>query len=158
MKVAAEQQIPAAPFAPIRFTTGLVPPHPTYSAGFRLHGQKASAVCQKVKRPHSAECAIARKMLIHNALKDCDHLRMVFHAGWTMRTTLQIDDTVMAQLKREAARQGRTTSELVETALRALFRSQRKRAELPELPTFHSGGAGVDVSDRDALYRMMGGR
>ena len=34
-----------------------------------------------------------------------------------MKTTLNIDDTVMAQLKREAARQGRTMSELVETAL-----------------------------------------
>ena len=33
-----------------------------------------------------------------------------------MKTTLNIDDTVMAQLKREAARQGRTMSELVETA------------------------------------------
>ena len=35
-----------------------------------------------------------------------------------MKTTLNIDDTVMAELKREAARQGRTMSELVETALR----------------------------------------
>ena len=29
-----------------------------------------------------------------------------------MKTTLTVDNTVMAQLKREAARQGRTTSEL----------------------------------------------
>jgi hypothetical protein len=36
-----------------------------------------------------------------------------------MKTTLNIDDTVMAQLKREAARQGRTMSELVETASRS---------------------------------------
>jgi hypothetical protein len=35
-----------------------------------------------------------------------------------MKTTLNIDDKVMADLKREAARQGRTMSELVETALR----------------------------------------
>jgi hypothetical protein len=75
-----------------------------------------------------------------------------------MKTTLNIDDTVMAQLKREAARQGRTMSELVETALRLLFRSQRKREELPPLPTFHSGGALVDVADREALYGAMDGR
>jgi hypothetical protein len=35
-----------------------------------------------------------------------------------MKTTLNIDATVMAELKREAARQGRTMSEVVETALR----------------------------------------
>jgi hypothetical protein len=75
-----------------------------------------------------------------------------------MKTTLNIDDTVMAQLKREAARQGRTMSELVETALRNLFRSQKVPAELPPLPTFDSGGAVVDVADRDALYQAMEGR
>jgi len=79
---------------------------------------------------------------------------MVFH----MKTTLNIDDTVMAQLKREAARQKRTMSELVETALRGLFRSQRKRQDVPPLPTFHSGGTLVDVTDRDALYQAMEGR
>ena len=79
---------------------------------------------------------------------------MVFH----MKTTLNIDDTVMAQLKREAARQKRTMSELVETALRGLFRSQRKRQDIPPLPTFHSEGALVDVADRDALYQAMEGR
>jgi hypothetical protein len=79
---------------------------------------------------------------------------MVFH----MKTTLQIDDTVMAQLKREAARQGRTMSELVETALRGLFRNQKKSVDLPPLPTFHSGGALVDIADRDALYQAMEGR
>jgi hypothetical protein len=75
-----------------------------------------------------------------------------------MKTTLNIDNTVMAQLKREAARQGRTMSELVETALRMLFRSSRKREEPPPLPTFRSVGALVDVADRDALYQAMEGR
>jgi hypothetical protein len=79
---------------------------------------------------------------------------MVYH----MKTTLQIDDTVMAVLKREAARQGRTMSELVETALRSLFRSQKKPVSLSPLPAFHSGGAMVDIADRDALYQAMEGR
>jgi hypothetical protein len=79
---------------------------------------------------------------------------MVFH----MKTTLNIDATVMAQLKREAARQGRTMSELVEMALRMLFRGQKKKEEIPTLPTFRSGGTLVDVSDRDALYQAMEGR
>ncbi|MFN2398005.1 MAG: ribbon-helix-helix protein, CopG family [Gemmatimonadaceae bacterium] len=74
-----------------------------------------------------------------------------------MKTTLNVDDTVMAQLKSEAARQGRTMSDLVETALRLLFRMQRARPELPPLPGFRSGGHLVDVADRDALFRVMDG-
>ncbi len=77
--------------------------------------------------------------------------------AFPMKTTLNIDDTVMAELRREAARQGRTMSELVETALRNLFRAQRKPGKLAPLPVFHSGGA-VDIADRDALYQAMEGR
>ena len=75
-----------------------------------------------------------------------------------MKTTLNIDQTVMARLRREAAQQGRTMSDLVETALRQLFREQRSRPELPSLPSFHSGGHLVDIADREALYRAMEGR
>jgi Arc/MetJ family transcription regulator len=75
-----------------------------------------------------------------------------------MKTTLDIDDTVMAELKREAARQGRTSSELVETALRMLLRGQRTRGSVPALPTFGSGGTIVDIADRDALYHAFEGR
>jgi hypothetical protein len=87
-------------------------------------------------------------------LQYCHSIDMVIH----MKTTLNIDDAVMAQLKREAARQRRTMSELVETALRGLFRSQKKRQDVPPLPTYRSGGALVDVADRDALYQAMEGR
>jgi hypothetical protein len=84
-----------------------------------------------------------------------DHLYgMVFH----MKTTLNIDDTVMAELRQEAARQKRPMSDLVETALRNLFRSQRQDFDAPPLPVFHSGGAMVDIADRDALYQAMEGR
>lgn len=75
-----------------------------------------------------------------------------------MKTTLQIDDRLAARLKREAARQGRTMSELVEAALRLLFRTPRAPSELPELPSFDCGGATVDVADRTALYETMEGR
>jgi hypothetical protein len=79
---------------------------------------------------------------------------MVFH----MKTTLNIDDEVMRALKREAARQGRTMSELVETALRMLLTPKRRQEKLPPLPTFRSGGALVDIADREALYQAMEGR
>jgi Arc/MetJ family transcription regulator len=75
-----------------------------------------------------------------------------------MKTTLNIDDNVMAELRREAARQGRTMSEMVESALRLLLRSQRKREKIAPLPAFSSGGALVDIADRDALYQAMEGR
>lgn len=75
-----------------------------------------------------------------------------------MKTTLNIDDTVMASLRRESVRSGRTMSELVETALRQLLRRAPTSAELPPLPSFSSGGALVDVSDREALFRQMEGR
>ena len=79
--------------------------------------------------------------------------------GNHMKTTLNIDEAVFAELKREAARQGRTMSELVEMALRLMLSSQRKRrAALPDLPKFRSGGSVVDIADRDALYQAMEGR
>jgi hypothetical protein len=76
---------------------------------------------------------------------------MVFH----MKTTLNIDDTVMAMLKLESHRQGRTMSELVESALRTLFRAQQERSQLAPLPVFRGGGAQIDVANRDALYDAM---
>lgn len=75
-----------------------------------------------------------------------------------MKTTLNIPDAVMAELRREAARQGRTMSELVESALRLLLRQPRRSAALPPLPLLSSGGHQVDIADREALYDAMDGR
>lgn len=75
-----------------------------------------------------------------------------------MKTTLNIDASVMAQLKRESVRRGRTMSELVETALRLFFRTPKSRGEPAALPTFRSGGALVEIADREALYQAMEGR
>jgi hypothetical protein len=75
-----------------------------------------------------------------------------------MKTTLNIDDALAARLKREAVRQGKTMSELVEMALRLLLRAPKPSAELPELPGFESGGALVDISDRTALSAAIEGR
>lgn len=79
---------------------------------------------------------------------------MVFH----MKTTLIIDDQVMARLRHESARTGRTMSELVETALRRLLQAKPEPVALRPLPTFTSGGARVDIADREALYHAMEGR
>ena len=81
---------------------------------------------------------------------------MVFH----MKTTLIIDDGVMRRLKAEAARTRRTISELVESALRRFLEAVEAGPEtdLPALPSFDSGGALVDIADREALYGAMEGR
>jgi hypothetical protein len=77
-----------------------------------------------------------------------------------MKTTLNINDTVMTQLRQEAARQQKTMSELVEAALRLLFHSvkQSKKKKLRPLPSFHGGKPRVDIADRNALYDFMEGR
>jgi len=76
---------------------------------------------------------------------------MVFH----MKTTLNIDDSVMKKLKQEAARRGCTMSELVESALRLLLQPRKTSTKIPPLPTFKSEGHRVDIADREALYRVM---
>lgn len=78
---------------------------------------------------------------------------MVIH----MKTTLNIDDSVMQRLREEAARQGKTMSELVEAGLRRVLEEpeqETNQAHEP-LPQWRSGGAYVDVADRDALYERM---
>jgi len=71
-----------------------------------------------------------------------------------MKTTLNVDDTVMAQLKREATRQGRTMSELVAKPVPGT-EENRRSAAAAGLP---NGGALVDIADREALYHAMEGR
>jgi hypothetical protein len=73
-----------------------------------------------------------------------------------VKTTLNISDVTMRELKRTAAQQGQTLSELVEAALRTLLQKQNKSSpELPPLPEFSSGGARVDVANREMLYEVM---
>ena len=76
-----------------------------------------------------------------------------------MKTTLNIDDSVMQRLREEAAQRGTTMSALVEAGLRRVLAApevgDEQRKALPPLPTWRSGGFRVDIANRDALYRMM---
>ena len=82
-------------------------------------------------------------------MPSCRLVDMVNH----MKTTLNIDDQVMRRLREEAARQGRTMSELVEAGPRRVLEQPPEHAdEQPSpLPVWHSGGAQVDVANREVL-------
>lgn len=80
---------------------------------------------------------------------------MVFH----MKTTLNIDDTVMRRLKETAAARGTTMSALVEAGLRRILAAepepQGENAGLRPLPSWDGGQPSVDIANRDELYRVM---
>lgn len=80
---------------------------------------------------------------------------MVIH----MKTTLNIDDSVMQRLREEAPRRGTTMSALVEAGLRRVLAepatSGGEAEDLPPLPSWDSGGQLVDIANRDDLYRVM---
>lgn len=68
------------------------------------------------------------------------------------KTTLVLDHDLV---RLEALRRGTTISSLVESALRLFLLRPSWREELPALPSFDSGGALVDIGDRDPLYWAM---
>ncbi|RMF22677.1 MAG: DUF2191 domain-containing protein [Deltaproteobacteria bacterium] len=75
-----------------------------------------------------------------------------------MRTTLDIDDAVLREAKKTAAREGKTLTRVVEEALRdRVARPKRsgKRFRLRLLTKKGRRVPGIDLSDRDALYRRM---
>ena len=78
-----------------------------------------------------------------------------------MKTTFDIDESVMLRLREEAARRGVTMSALVEAGLRRVLAEpappRRPKAALPPLPTWNSGGLLADIANRDELYRVMEG-
>jgi hypothetical protein len=75
-----------------------------------------------------------------------------------MRTTINIDDDLLAEAKQVAARTGRTLTAVVEDALReSLHRRHRTARRAVELPVFGEGGVqpGVDLDDSAALLDLM---
>ncbi len=76
-----------------------------------------------------------------------------------MRTSLNLDDKVLAAAKRQAAREGITLTSVVDRALRQYLASQRRdrpsgfRLDLKVRSTRVQPG--VDIEDRDSLYDVM---
>ena len=75
-----------------------------------------------------------------------------------MRTTIKIDDQLLAEAKVRAAESGRTLNAIVEEALReALARRRSSPGPSVDLPTFAGGRLrpGVDLDDGAALLELM---
>lgn len=75
-----------------------------------------------------------------------------------MRTTIRLDDALLAAAKQEAARSGRTLTAVIEDALRqALAQRDGGHGEPVELITCGGRGLqpGVDLDDSAALLDLM---
>jgi hypothetical protein len=75
-----------------------------------------------------------------------------------MRTTINLDDDLLAEAKQVAARTGRSLAAVVEDALReSLHRRHHTVRRVVELPVFGEGGVrpGVDIDDSAALLDLM---
>ena len=74
-----------------------------------------------------------------------------------MRTTLNIDATVVKRLREEAARRETTMSALVEAGARRILDGDPQANERPlrPLPAWDCGGSLVNIADRDELHRAM---
>lgn len=78
-----------------------------------------------------------------------------------MRTTIRLDDDLLAAAKRRAAETGRTLTAVIEDALRRSLAERPARAGAAvDLPTYGGGGTlpGVDLDDSAALLEAMEGR
>jgi hypothetical protein len=78
-----------------------------------------------------------------------------------MRTTVDIDVVLLAEVKALAARKQRTVSELIDDALRAMLAGRAAkpgRLQRVLLPTDGGSGLqpGVDLEDKEALAELLG--
>jgi hypothetical protein len=75
-----------------------------------------------------------------------------------MRTTLNIDDELMAKVKRKARESGKTITDIVEEALRKETAGDvpdRSRFKLKWRTVAGRLRRGVELADRDSLYQIM---
>jgi hypothetical protein len=77
-----------------------------------------------------------------------------------MRTTVRLDDHLLAEAKKHAAESGKTLTSVLEQALRESLarRSSQAKARPVRLKTIKGRGvrAGIDLDDSASLLDMMG--
>ena len=74
-----------------------------------------------------------------------------------IRTTLNLDEGCMKQLKRLAKQQNRTLTDLVGEILAEglQLREQRSSVQAPRLPSYPMGVAKVDLASRQAIEELL---
>jgi hypothetical protein len=75
-----------------------------------------------------------------------------------MRTTLDLNDTLLTQAKTRAAKENRTLTSIVEEALRKLFDGHGKPKKIPEIPIFKGGtglAPGIDPTRIEAHFHAL---
>jgi hypothetical protein len=77
-----------------------------------------------------------------------------------MRTTIRLDDALLAEVKARAAQSGRTMTEVIEDALRASLSrrgSTHTSRRSIKLPTYRGRGVkpGVDLDNGASLLELM---
>jgi len=80
-----------------------------------------------------------------------------------MRTTVRLDDQLLARARSEAARRGATLTSLIEEGLQLVLRRPKRPSEkeFVTLPECSAGGGtlpGVDLDDGAAILDRMEGR
>jgi hypothetical protein len=80
-----------------------------------------------------------------------------------MRTTVRLDENLLLQVKREAAKRGETLTSMIEQGLRLMLASSRSRLRRTrvKLPVSRAAGGtlpGVDLNDSSALLDKMESR
>ncbi|HSZ69730.1 MAG TPA: hypothetical protein VK756_05145 [Solirubrobacteraceae bacterium] len=74
-----------------------------------------------------------------------------------MRTTIALDDHLLASAKRRARERGETLGQVVEDALRREL-TEPAAVEPPEVPVFQGGGGplpGIDLTSNRALREAL---
>lgn len=72
------------------------------------------------------------------------------------RTTLALDERLLARVREKARREGRLLQDCVNELLaRGLTASELDCGTTAPLPVFELGEVPVDVGDREALYELM---
>ena len=82
----------------------------------------------------------------------------VMHYRDAMRTTLAIEDRLLAAAKRRARARGLTLGQLVEEALRAELARAPAGTDRPKVPVFRGGSGvrpGVDLSSNRAIQEAL---
>lgn len=75
-----------------------------------------------------------------------------------MRTTVSIDDELLAAARRRARQRGETLGQVVEAALRRELARAQDVAQAPRIPVFTRGSGprpGIDLTSNRALHEAL---